>query len=134
MTSNSDRFLKAVEDAEKIAQTLEQLQTEVSSYKSAGDSLDRVSENLEELFNDAKGTMGEISNLIKVLNEFGPTFLENQESLDKKLKALSGRINILGIEINDNQKQQTDYLKKIIFMTLILAALAFLVGVINIII
>ena len=31
MTSNSDRFLKAVEDAEKIAQTLEQLQTEVSS-------------------------------------------------------------------------------------------------------
>lgn len=121
MTTNNEKFLQIVEEAEKITQTISMLQKEITSYQTAGKSLEevktelsnymvaagKVSESLVELSNTVTVKLVDISSKADKLDEDLGRLAANTIEIEKGLEKRSQEVNKEIATLKDEVKNAT---------------------------
>lgn len=126
MPANNEKFLQIVEEAEKLTQTITMLQEEITSYQSAGKSLEEVknelgnymlaakeaSDSLVELTNTVAGKLIDISNKAEKLEQdlakVATSTVEIEKGLEKRLESINKHINDMAQDNIQELKQASD--------------------------
>ncbi len=120
MEKEAEKFLQAEETAVKLVETLKQLHTEITSYKTATKELDAVRQRLIGLIESTEGVVIGSHEIIKILKEIGgPVILNRLTKVEDKV----------GEEFA-KQSEAMDKLKTLILVTLASSITAVIIGII----
>ncbi len=141
-SGNAHRFLKAVEDAETLIETLKKLQAEAASYRAAGRSLESVRDDLKEQLLTAYEISKGLGDLLNTLAAFGPQVVDGQKTLENKMELqLSGLDEKIcsvaesteGISVRiEKLEEKLKGLRSLLIYAIAAAAVAAAAGIINI--
>ncbi len=104
MPANNEKFLQIVEEAEKISQTIKILQEEITSYKTAGKSLEEVKNALDNYLIAAK----EASNSLVELTNTVADKLVDISSKTEKLEQDIAKVDTNMAEIDTGLKKRLE--------------------------
>jgi len=120
MEQEVQKFLEAEQTAEKLVQTLKQLHTDATSYKTATKELNAVRQRLLSLIESTEKVANGSHEVIKVLKEIGgPEILNRLTKLEDKSS-----------EEFAEQSRSVEKLKTLIIVTLTSSIIAIIVGII----
>lgn len=140
-SGNAHRFLKAVDDAETLIETLKKLQAEAASYRAAGRSLESVRDDLKEQLLTAYEISKGLGDLLNTLAAFGPAIIDGQKNLGNKMDLRSGELEAkinsaaestesISVQVKTVQGTLRS-LRSLLIYTIAAAAVAAAVGIIN---
>ncbi|HQA61281.1 MAG: hypothetical protein WBK42_01735 [Dethiobacteria bacterium] len=127
MASNADRFLKAVEDAEVLTETIKKLQEEITSYQAAGQNLDSVRKDLNKQLQTAYKISENMSGLIKTIAAFGPEIIANQKEHANQISSLNEKTTNEIITL----RQNLDKIRLLIVFSIVVSAVAAVISLIT---
>jgi DNA repair ATPase RecN len=114
MASSNEKFLKIIEDAESVAETISKLQTEVSSYNSAGKNLEQVRGDLAKYLNTAHEASISMLNLTNTLatitEEFSAASVQIQKATEEGFQKTNNKIQASGEQYVSRVKEQMQLL------------------------
>ncbi len=120
MEKELEKFLQAEEAAEELLKTLQELNFEIASYKTATSQLKFVEEQLENLVTSLDKSAKESFEIIKTIKNIGgPEILERIAKSEEKSTE-----NFL------NQKKEISKLKLLVIINLILSGILLIIVVI----
>lgn len=108
MTTDREKFLQAIQSAEEIAASLESLQGEITSYKTASKELDEVRRDLAEFTGKSQLIAEGMNKILKIIQSIsGPEILSTQRqissTLEVKHKELQSDMYSLRKQVSENQ-------------------------------
>lgn len=121
MEKEVQKFLEAEKTAEKLVQTLKQLHTEATSYKTATKELDAVRQRLIGLIDSTEKIAHDSHEVIKILTEIGgPEILKKLQNIENK-----------STEEFSKQSKGLEKLKTLLIIALASSVTAVIIGLIT---